>query len=80
MEKMDKIQIDTALFVNLMRFHLGGEEFLQEDIQKALKAKIEAMSRRKLYSTYKTANTQEEREKARQEYLDEIGLREDWRW
>ena len=33
-----------------------------------------------LYTTFKTAPTEEEREKARQEYLDKCGMHENFRW
>jgi len=40
----------------------------------------EAMVRRDLYTKYRTAPTEEEREKARQEYLDKVGMHRDFRW
>ena len=42
--------------------------------------KLEAMIRRDSYTKYKTAPTEEEREKARQEYLDKVGMHRDFRW
>ena len=39
-----------------------------------------AMVERELYTRSKTAPTEEEREKARQEYLDRRGIPEDFRW
>lgn len=46
----------------------------------AVDAKIKAVVRRELYSAYKTAKTAEEREQARQRYLDEVGIPRDYRW
>ena len=44
------------------------------EIKKGLEEKLEAMVRRDLYTKYKTAPTEEEREKARQEYLEKVGM------
>ena len=49
-------------------------------IKKGLEEKLEAMVRRELYTKYKTAPTEEEREKARQEYLNRVGIHSDFRW
>ena len=38
------------------------------------------MLNRQLYSRYKTAPTEEEREQARQEYLDRRGVPQNYRW
>ena len=35
---------------------------------------------REVYTRYKTAATSEEREKARQEYLEKVGIPENFRW
>ena len=42
--------------------------------------KLDAMLNRQLYSRYKTAPTEEEREQARQEYLDRRGVPQSYRW
>lgn len=41
---------------------------------------MNAMVERELYTKSKTAQTEEEREKARQEYLDKRGIQKDFRW
>ena len=56
-----------------------NEEYLSE-IEKALMEKLDSMVKRQLYTTFKTAPTEEEREKARQEYLDKCGMHENFRW
>ena len=38
------------------------------------------MAERELYTKSKTAPSEEEREKARQEYLDRRGIQADFRW
>lgn len=50
------------------------------EIEKALMEKLDSMVKRELYTTFKTAPTEEEREKARQEYLDKCGIPESFRW
>lgn len=77
---MANVQISEALFADLVRFHLFGVDENAETIKTALEAKIDAMVARQQYTTYKTAPTAEERERARQEYLDAKGISKDFRW
>ena len=83
MERMDRVknvQISQELFFDLVRFHLLEMEELSPEIKKGLEAKLEAMLKRELYTKYKTAPTEEEREQARKEYLDKVGINRDFRW
>ena len=60
-----------------------GEPKLSKEAQKyydKLKKKFEAMVKRDLYTKYKTVPTEEEREKARQEYLEKVGMHQSFRW
>ncbi len=50
------------------------------EIEKALTEKLDSMVKRQLYTTFKTAPAEEERERARQKYLDKCGMHEDFRW
>ncbi len=76
-----QVQIPYELFLDLIRyFNFDNGEDLKSDIKKALNEKMGAIARREMYSKYKTADTEEEREKARQQYLDEIGLDTSFRW
>ena len=77
---MKNVQISSQLFFNLIRFHLLEMEEVLPEINKDLEQKIEALAKRELYTKYKTAPTEEEREKARQEYLDKVGMHRDFRW
>lgn len=77
---MKNVQISSQLFFNLIRFHLLEMDEVLPEINKDLELKIEALARRELYTKYKTAPTEEEREKARQEYLDKVGMHRDFRW
>ena len=67
---MKSVQIPYDLFVDLVLYHLNGEDDFDEEIRQGLEQKLDAILNRQLYSQYKTAPTEEEREQARQEYLD----------
>ena len=50
------------------------------EIKQGLERKLESMVKRELYVKYKTAPTEEEREAARQKYLDKVGIHQRFRW
>ena len=77
---MKNVQISQELFIAITKYFLLGQEELLPEIQKGLELKLDALVKRELYTKYKTAPTEEEREKARQEYLDKIGMHRDFRW
>lgn len=82
---MKNVQIPQDLLYDLFRYFLMNEEpeeheYTRETITAALEAKLEALIRHDLYTTYKTANSPQEREKARQAYLDKVGMRQSYRW
>ena len=64
----------------LVKCHLLGVDDFVPEIKKGLEEKLEALVRRELYTKYKTAKTEEEREQARKEYLDRVGIQKDFRW
>ena len=64
---MKSVQIPYDLFIDLAMYHLRGEDDFEEEIRQGLEQKLDAMLNRQLYSRYKTAPTEEEREQARQE-------------
>lgn len=77
---MKQIQIPEELFILLMKYHLLDMEEVQPEIKKGLMDKMDSITMRLLYSKYKTAPTEEEKRKARQEYLDKRGVPESFRW
>ena len=77
---MKNVQISQELFVTLLHYHLSGENEYEEVIEQGLEQKLDAMLRHELYAQYKTAPTEEQREQARQEYLDRRGVPESFRW
>lgn len=78
--RVKSVQIPYDLFVDLVLYHLNGEDDFDEEIRQGLEQKLDAMLNRQLYSQYKTAPTEEEREQARQEYLDRRGVPQSYRW
>lgn len=77
---MKQLQISEKLFLQLVKYHLCDDDLWQEEIETGLNQKLEAMIRRNLFTEYKTAPTDVDREKARIAYLDNIGMHKDWRW
>lgn len=77
---MKYIQISYDLFASLLQYHLMENDNYLEKIQQGLEQKLDALIRHELYTKYKTAPTKEEQEKARQEYLDQRGLTDSFRW
>ena len=77
---MKQVQISENLFLLLIKYHLlecyNNEEKIVEELQK----KFDSIINRTLYTKYKTAPTEEEKEKARQEYLDRKGIHSNFRW
>ena len=70
------------LFYSLLRYHLldTREAEIDQLIQCGLEEKLDKMVKHELYSAYKTADTTEERERARLDYLNKIGMHLDFRW
>lgn len=77
---MKNIQIPQELFMKLLRYHLLDDDNCAADVKKGLEQKMNTMVERELYTKSKTAPTEEEREKARQAYLDRRGILADFRW
>ena len=77
---MKSVQIPYDLFIDLAMYHLRGEDDYEEEIRQGLEQKLDAMLNRQLYSRYKTAPNEQEREQARQEYLDRRGVPQSYRW
>ncbi|MBQ8526990.1 MAG: complexin-2 [Lachnospiraceae bacterium] len=77
---MKKVQISEELFFALLKYHLLEREEYLPEIKKGLESKMDAMVKRDLYTKYKTAPTGEEREKARQAYLEKVGMHRSFRW
>lgn len=77
---LKNVQISEELFFALLKYHLVEIDDVLPQIKNGLEEKLEAMVKRDLYTKYKTAPTEEEREKARQEYLEKVGMHRSFRW
>lgn len=78
--KMKNVQIPEELFSALVAYHLVEVEKVLPLIKDGLERKMEALIKRELYSKYKMSATEEEKEQARQAYLDKCGISESFRW
>ena len=74
------VQISSELLMDLIRYHLLDFTENEAEIRNGLERKLNAMCDRELYTKYKTAASEEEREEARQKYLDSRGVPESFRW
>jgi len=79
---MANVQITEELFIDLVRWHLLNthDDATADRIAAGLQAKVDRLALRALYTQSKTAPSAEERERARQDYLDERGILHDFRW
>ena len=77
---MKQVQISEDLFLLLIQYHIFFFFNEEEKIAKELQQKFDSIINRNLYTKYKTAPTEEEKEKARQEYLDRKGIHSSFRW
>jgi len=77
---MKSVKISVVLFFYLYDYFIYGDESKYDEITTRLKEKMSRMQLRKLYSDSKTAETETEREAARKEYLDRVGVPEDFRY
>lgn len=79
--KKKQVQIDESLFKKIC-FYFGSlpteRTPLEEEIFEGLYEKLNARVRRNKFTAYKTAAPGEERDQARKDYLDEIGVTESY--
>ena len=79
-KEMKNVQISEVLFFLLLKYHLANIDEVLPEIKKGLEQKLEMLVKRDLYTKYKTATTESEREEARKAYLDKIGMHQNYRW
>ena len=77
---MKNVQISQELFIKLIQYHLLDIYDSGNEIKKGLEAKIDMLARHEAYTKSKTALSEAEREKARTEYLDMVGMHPNFRW
>ena len=82
------IMLPFSLFIDLFRLIILLDDYdldyktrtMVIHLEDALNKKLDAIQKREVYTEYKMASTDEEREQARQKYLDLAGIHRDWRW
>ena len=77
---MKQVQISEDLFLSLIKYHILEYYNDKEKIVKELQQKLDTIINRNLYTQYKTSSSEEEKEKARQEYLNRKGIHSSFRW
>lgn len=79
--KEKNIQISEKLFLDLIAFFLSGDESPERKkrIKEQIDEKMDRMINHAIYTQYKTDPSPEEREKARLEYLDRVGISQSFR-
>ena len=79
---MDKqIKISEELFIQLVKLFLLDDNTQYEACKEGIQDKFDRQYRRYLYSLYSNKELPpEEREKARQTYLEAKGIPENFRW
>lgn len=77
---MKRVQISYELFLELVKYHLMEIDSDAKIIKKELTEKMDSLVLRELYSKYKIAPTEEEKGRARKEYLNRRGILENFRW
>ncbi len=64
---------NTFLVILLVRFHLFKNTNIENEITKGLENKVEAITSRNLYTTYRTTTNEVEKEQVRIAYLESKG-------
>ena len=77
---MKNVQIPLTLFLELYGYVVLGELKFHDDIVRQLEDKHRKVYNHLLYTTSKTAKSEEERKEARQKYLDEVGMKNSYRY
>ena len=77
---MKNVQIPLTLFLKLYGYVVLGNYQFHDDIVRQLEDKHRKVYNHLLYTTSNTAKTEEEREEARQKYLDEVGMKDSYRY
>ena len=78
---MGQIKITEELFVKLVKLLVFNDNTQYDDCKAGIQDKLDRMCRRDLYATYSNKElSAEEREQARQAYLEAKGIPENFRW
>ena len=78
--KKIRIEVDYAQFADLLVWCMDLPDYEKTPLWKILSKKVDALQANAAYTTYKAARTPEEREKARQAYLEQREIPKSFRW
>ena len=79
----EKVQIPATLCGQMVLYIMDHEDISDsryQAIMTGIDRKMKAIHRHELYTMYKSANTFEEKEAARQKYLHTVGITSSFRW
>lgn len=82
-KKPRTIKLDMELFIDLYIYayrHSDPDDLQYCRLAAGVQKKLQAMMKHDLYSIYVTGASAEERKRARDLYLNSIGLSEEFRW
>ena len=76
------VQISQETFIKLVRYFCLDDTSIElyNALRSDLEAKLDKIIAHETYSQYKTADSPEDREKARQQYLELKGIHKDFRY
>ncbi len=69
---MKNVQIPYTLLIQLARYHVHGDKRFKEEIRAELQRKMEAVLARDYYTKYKTATTDEDEQKYKECYINQV--------
>lgn len=76
-----RLEMEWSQFIELMMFSLENQDVPEmRRLSTLIENKVRSMTEHDLYTTYKTATSEEEKEKARKEYLESRGIPSSFRW
>lgn len=82
MSRKKSVTIPEELWTRI-QYHFQCDDANSENIEaikRLILEKQQAQERREQYTQYKTGATEEERERARRDYLDAVGIPNSFRW
>lgn len=86
--KEKQIQISESTFINVYKLLIQLDNYqldnntteLKNTVRRQIMGKLEAMEKRKIFTTYKTSiSGSKKREENRQKYLDKANISDNWR-
>lgn len=69
---MKNAQIPYKLLIQLARYHIHDDKRFEEEIKAELQRKMEAVLARDFYTKYKTATTEVEKQKYKEDYINQV--------